>query len=90
MQKTYSRKDLMKIAIEEHLKCVEFPRVGVVIAKRAVEMRMQINGFTSARDFCERLALMPHFATQIENLTFITPIRPEDTPQRSIGRVVDI
>ncbi len=33
MSKKYSRSDLMKIAIEEHLKCSEFPRVGAVIAK---------------------------------------------------------
>jgi diaminohydroxyphosphoribosylaminopyrimidine deaminase / 5-amino-6-(5-phosphoribosylamino)uracil reductase len=33
MKKSYSNIDLMKIAIEEHLKCTEFPRVGAVIAK---------------------------------------------------------
>ena len=30
---TYSSTDLMKIAIEEHLKCNEYPRVGAVVAK---------------------------------------------------------
>lgn len=30
---TYSDQDLMKIAIEEHLRCSEYPRVGAVIAK---------------------------------------------------------
>lgn len=29
----YSRLDLMKLAIEEHLKCSNFPRVGVVVAR---------------------------------------------------------
>jgi diaminohydroxyphosphoribosylaminopyrimidine deaminase/5-amino-6-(5-phosphoribosylamino)uracil reductase len=33
MDKTYSTHDLMKLAIEEHLKCSEYPRVGAVIAK---------------------------------------------------------
>lgn len=33
MANAYSDQDLMKIAVEEHLKCSEFPRVGVVIAK---------------------------------------------------------
>lgn len=33
MAKKFSKQDLMKIAIEEHLKCVEFPRVGVVVAR---------------------------------------------------------
>lgn len=33
MVKTYSNQDLMRIAIEEHLKCAKYPRVGVVVAK---------------------------------------------------------
>lgn len=33
MVKRYSNQDLMKIAIEEHLKCAEYPKVGVVVAK---------------------------------------------------------
>jgi len=32
----FSRKNLMKIAIEEQLKCSEFPRVGAAIAKDGV------------------------------------------------------
>jgi diaminohydroxyphosphoribosylaminopyrimidine deaminase/5-amino-6-(5-phosphoribosylamino)uracil reductase len=30
---TYSNTDLMQVAIEEHLKCSEYPRVGAVVAK---------------------------------------------------------
>lgn len=33
MTRAYSQQDLMKIAVEEHLKCSEFPRVGAVVAK---------------------------------------------------------
>ncbi len=33
MTRTYSPKDLMKIAIEEHLKCAQYPRVGAVVSK---------------------------------------------------------
>ena len=33
MDKTYSKHDLMRLAIDEHLKCSDFPRVGVVVAK---------------------------------------------------------
>jgi diaminohydroxyphosphoribosylaminopyrimidine deaminase / 5-amino-6-(5-phosphoribosylamino)uracil reductase len=29
----YSHTDFMKMAIEEHLKCSEFPRVGAAIVK---------------------------------------------------------
>lgn len=32
----YSSTDLMKVAIEEHLKCSEYPRVGAVISKKGV------------------------------------------------------
>ena len=33
MTQRYSPQDLMKIAVEEHLKCSEYPRVGAVVAK---------------------------------------------------------
>lgn len=33
MTKNYSNSDLMKIAVREHLKCAEYPKVGVVVAK---------------------------------------------------------
>ncbi|MDR2712508.1 MAG: helix-hairpin-helix domain-containing protein [Clostridiales bacterium] len=64
------------------------PGVGVALAKRAVEIRTQIGGFISVEDFIQRLALMPHFAVQIENLAFIEP-GPIPPPENT-GRVIDI
>lgn len=66
------------------------PGVGVALAKRAIEIRAQINGFVSAQDFCERLALMPHFTVQIENISFVTPVQSQVHSRENVGRVVDI
>jgi pyrimidine deaminase RibD-like protein len=38
----YSKSDFMKFAIEEHLKCSEFPRVGAVIAKNGTVLQLNI------------------------------------------------
>jgi diaminohydroxyphosphoribosylaminopyrimidine deaminase/5-amino-6-(5-phosphoribosylamino)uracil reductase len=57
--KNYSRKDLMMIAIEEHLKCSEFPRVGSVIAKDGIILstgyRGEITGIHAERVAIEKL-----------------------------------
>ena len=78
----------LNICSEQEL--ANLPGVGVVLAKRAVETRTKTGGFTSVQDFCERLALMPHFAAQIESLAVATPIKPQTSSQESTGRVVDI
>lgn len=69
---------------------VNLPGVSVVLAKRAVEMREQTGGFMSVQDFCKQLGLMPHFAVQIENLAFVTPIQHKTPPSENKGRVIDI
>jgi DNA uptake protein ComE-like DNA-binding protein len=66
------------------------PGVGVAIAKRAINIRAQIGGFVSVRDFTQRMGLAPHFAVQVENLAYTAPLSPQIPPRRSPGRVVDI
>lgn len=66
------------------------PGVGVALAKRAIEMRVQTGGFTSVEDFNQQLRLMPHFAEQIDNLAFVDSIQPKIPPSESSGRVIDI
>lgn len=66
------------------------PGVGVALAKKAIELRMQINGFTSVHNFSMRLGLMPHFTSQIENMAFAVPIKPQATPEENKGQLVDI
>ena len=66
------------------------PGVGIVLAKKAIEIRMQIGGFVSVQDFNQRLGLMPHFAVQIENLALVMPLQPKTPPPESKGRVIDI
>ena len=54
--KGYSNQDLMKIAIEEHLKCVEYPRVGVVVAKDGKILSTGFRGEVT-KTHAERVAL---------------------------------
>lgn len=56
----YSNSDLMKLAIEEHLKCSEYPRVGAVVAKGgqvlATGHRGEIPGKHAERVAIEKLS----------------------------------
>lgn len=56
MTKTYSKHDLMKLAIEEHLKCTEYPRVGAVISKDGKVLSTGYRGEVS-KVHAERVAL---------------------------------
>lgn len=69
---------------------VNLPGVGVVLAKKAMEMRAETGGFVSTADFNEKLKLMPHFATQIEKVAFVSPVTPPETNSKNAGRVIDI
>jgi diaminohydroxyphosphoribosylaminopyrimidine deaminase/5-amino-6-(5-phosphoribosylamino)uracil reductase len=59
MTQRYSRKNLMQIAVAEHLKCTEFPRVGAVIAKSGIILstgyRGEIVGVHAERVAIEKL-----------------------------------
>lgn len=56
MTKKYSNSDLMKIAVEEHLKCTEYPKVGVVVTKDGLILSTGFRGEV-ARKHAERVAL---------------------------------
>jgi len=62
------------------------PGVGVVLAKKAVALRREKGGFSSARDFALALGLRPHFAEQIEKMSAVTPMQTA----KGGGRIIDI
>lgn len=80
----------LNTAAEQEL--ANLPGVGVVLAKRALEMRAQNEAFASVQDFNQRLGLMPHFALQIENMAFIEQTMPQksELSPENTGRVLDI
>lgn len=75
MQKSYSRKDLMKIAIEEHLKCTEFPRVGAVIAKDGEVLSTGFRGEKKSIH-AERVAIEKLQPEQLKSSTLFTTLEP--------------
>jgi len=82
----------LNTATEQELSSL--PGVSVAMAKRALEARAQ-SGFASARDFNQRLGLMPHFAAQIEALAYAEPVpmplpdKPPSPQSAGPGRVID-
>lgn len=71
----YSHTDLMNIAIEEQLKCTEFPRVGVVISKNGVLLstgfRGEIKGIHAERIAIEKLS-----KNDLQDATIYTTLEP--------------
>ncbi|MDL2214208.1 helix-hairpin-helix domain-containing protein [Clostridia bacterium OttesenSCG-928-O13] len=65
----------------------QLPGVGVVLAKRAVALRAQKNGFVTVEEFITVLDIKPHFAAQIIPTVRVEPMRP---PAGGGGRILDI
>lgn len=55
-----------------------------------MNMRAETGGFISTSDFNEKLNLMPHFASQIEKVAYVSPVTPLETNSENAGRVIDI
>lgn len=73
--KQYSKTDLMKIAIEEHLKCSEYPRVGVVIAKDGVILATGHRGEKQGIH-AERVAIEKLTIDDLKDSTIFTTLEP--------------
>jgi pyrimidine deaminase RibD-like protein len=65
----------MKIAVEEHLKCVEFPRVGVVVAKAGEILSTGFRGEVP-KTHAERVALEKLTKADRAGSTVYTTLEP--------------
>lgn len=74
-KETYSNSDLMKIAVEEHLKCSEYPRVGAVVAK---DGRILATGHRGEvpKTHAERVAIEKLARDQLAGSTMFTTLEP--------------
>jgi pyrimidine deaminase RibD-like protein len=72
---TYSASDLMKIAIEEHLKCSEYPRVGAVIAKNGAILSTGFRGEVK-RVHAERVAIQKLQPADLADAIMYTTLEP--------------
>ena len=75
MTKNYSNSDLMKIAVEEHLKCTEYPKVGVVVAKYGKILSTGFRGEVP-RKHAERVALEKLAMPERMGSTVFTTLEP--------------
>jgi diaminohydroxyphosphoribosylaminopyrimidine deaminase / 5-amino-6-(5-phosphoribosylamino)uracil reductase len=71
----YSNTDLMKIAIEEHLKCIEFPRVGAVISKSGILLSTGYRGEKKGTH-AERVAIEKLSKDDLQDATIHTTLEP--------------
>jgi len=88
---TYSSSDFMKLAIEEHLRCTEYPRVGAVLANRGVLLATGYRGEVP-RKHAERVAIEKLGREQLAGATLYTTLEPcvgihED---QSVGSCADL
>lgn len=75
MAPVYSQNDLMKIAVEEHLKCTEFPRVGAVISKSGEVLSTGFRGEVG-KIHAERVALEKISEADSVGATVFTTLEP--------------
>ncbi|MDR2219643.1 MAG: hypothetical protein LBE24_03580 [Methylobacillus sp.] len=72
---TYSKNDLMKLAIEEHLKCSEYPRVGALVSKDGEILSTGYRGEIN-KVHAERVALEKINSEQRRGATLYTTLEP--------------
>lgn len=75
MTATYSRSDLMELAIEEHLKCTEFPRVGALITKNGQILASGYRGEIK-NVHAERIAIGKLPPEDVKNSIVYTTLEP--------------
>gem|GEM_PF-786452 len=75
LTKKYSKSDLMRIAVEEHLKCTEYPKVGVVVAKDGEILSTGFRGEVPKKH-AERVALEKLATTDRVGATVFTTLEP--------------
>jgi diaminohydroxyphosphoribosylaminopyrimidine deaminase/5-amino-6-(5-phosphoribosylamino)uracil reductase len=75
MTRVYSDTDLMKLAIEEHLKCSEYPRVGAIVAK---DGQILATGFRGEirKTHAERVAIEKLARSECLGSTVYTTLEP--------------
>lgn len=75
LTEVFSNTDLMKIAVEQHLKCSEYPKVGVVVAK---EGRVLSTGYRGEKPkmHAERVALEKLSEADRIGATVFTTLEP--------------
>jgi diaminohydroxyphosphoribosylaminopyrimidine deaminase/5-amino-6-(5-phosphoribosylamino)uracil reductase len=73
--RTYSKNDFMKLAIEQHLQCKLYPRVGAVVAKDGVLLSTGYKGEVG-KQHAERVALEKLTEEQRCDATIYTTLEP--------------
>lgn len=79
---------LLDINTCSELELSELPGMGLILAKKAVNLRNSKNGFESVGEFIQEVGIKPHFVERLKSMICCTPVKTEETIKTS-GRMVD-
>lgn len=65
------------------------PGVGIILAKKAVSLRLSKKSFNSIEEFAEELGLKPHIVEQLRPLVVINPLKEAFENPGTPGRIID-
>lgn len=66
----------------------ELPGVGLVLAKKAVDLRNRNNGFSSVDDFIEQVGIKHYFVDRLKEMVCCNPLKNNENI-KTAGRMVD-
>ncbi len=83
-----NNEELLDINSCSELELSKLPGMGLILAKKAVNLRNSRNGFDSVDEFIETVGVKPHFVDTVKIMICCNPVKTVETVKMS-GRRVD-
>ncbi|WP_061309593.1 ComEA family DNA-binding protein [Clostridium botulinum] len=83
-----NNEELLDINSCNELELSRLPGMGLILAKKAVNLRNSRNGFDSVDEFIEMVGVKPHFVDTVKTMICCNPVKTVETVKMS-GRRVD-
>lgn len=83
-----NNEELLDINSCNELELSRLPGMGLILAKKAVNLRNSKNGFDSVDEFIEMVGVKPHFVDTVKSMICCNPVKTVETMKMS-GRRVD-
>ena len=89
-KKEENKKELLDVNNASEVELTALPGISIVMAKKLIKKREEIDGFRSVSDVCLFLKLKPHMQTQLEKLICVKKMKGSLKINRYNERSVDI
>ena len=90
IEKTEPQKEKLDVNNASEVELTALPGVSIVMAKKLIKKRDDINGFKSVEDVCLFLKLKPHMENQLRELICVNKIKSSNKIKRYNERSVDL